>query len=271
LIRVSGRDDSHVGYVNDDTIRGWVRTLSAQMRHVLLVSDSCFSGQILRRSRERAPPPRADFANLQSDAWRKSVRALTSGRDTERVPNESTFARAVAVALTDNRSRFLRAEDLSHEVSSKVRETVTGQKPQFGVIQDAGHEFGQFIFVLRRSSDDSREIPSKEPPSPAPNASPSADRERREIPSSFGPLGVVVFSPSADAWLKFAALSVAVGLVAAIWKLGGLVLGAGWRHVDYAPAAPFIVGTSLGLAGLLLLVKLLLVMMRIAWSAIVPT
>jgi hypothetical protein len=67
------------------------------------------------------------------------------------VANESLFSRALVDLLSRNRKSYLRDEDIAHEVTTKVRETLKNQQPQFGPIADS-HEFGKFEFIRKEIS-----------------------------------------------------------------------------------------------------------------------
>ncbi len=83
-----------------------VRALIGKMkaRHVALVSDSCFSGDILNTMRGTAPEITNDY--FRNAYARRSRQVLTSGAS-ESVPDESQFSRALIRSLEENDKPYL--------------------------------------------------------------------------------------------------------------------------------------------------------------------
>jgi hypothetical protein len=123
----------------NSTIRDYVRGIKA--RHILLISDACFSGGILktRNVMANASPGIMSLYNL---ACRK---VMTSGTLTE-VPDESVFMKYLLSQLEENKDPYLSSEQLF----SKIKVAVLNNSqtvPQFGTMQDTGDEGGDFIFI----------------------------------------------------------------------------------------------------------------------------
>jgi hypothetical protein len=94
-------------------------------RHILLVSDACFAGDILNPNRAISPEISSEyFRNAYS---RVSRQVLTSGAS-ETVPDESPFARGLKLALEGNTSPYLDPLMLYNE----VRLGTKGTTPLFG-------------------------------------------------------------------------------------------------------------------------------------------
>ena len=117
-------------------------------RHVLLISDSCFSGTLLEEN--RAVPA----ANRLADELerRKSRWIITSGRPDETVSDgrgkNSPFAEAMLYELQINQKSKLLADVLAQNVRSSTASNAR-QIPQTGKLFDAGDRDGQFVFTLR--------------------------------------------------------------------------------------------------------------------------
>jgi hypothetical protein len=126
----------------NSTIRDYVRGIKA--RHILLISDACFSGGILK-TRNVMAGASPGIINLYNMPSRK---VMTSGTLTE-VPDESVFMKYLIRQLDDNKDPYLTSEQLF----SKIRMAVLNNSqsiPQFGTIQDTGDEGGDFIFIRKQ-------------------------------------------------------------------------------------------------------------------------
>lgn len=122
-------------------IRGFIRNLKA--RHVLLISDSCFSGDLLNTSRALQPAITDEY--FRNAYKRVSRQVLTSGAS-EAVPDDSPFSQQLKLALSGNRDAFL--DPLM--MFSEVRRGVKGTTPLFGELNGTGHQDGcSFLFFLR--------------------------------------------------------------------------------------------------------------------------
>jgi hypothetical protein len=73
---------------------------------------------------------------------------MTSGAKTE-VPDDSEFLKYLIIRLEDNEETYLRAYTLFDSIIIAVASNTT-TVPQYGDIQDVGHEGGDFIFLKRK-------------------------------------------------------------------------------------------------------------------------
>ncbi len=125
----------------NSTIRDYVRGIKA--KHILLISDACFSGGILK-TRNVMANASPGIKNLYNLASRK---VMTSGTLSE-VPDESVFMKYLIRQLDENQDPYLSSEQLF----SKIKVAVLNNSqtvPQFGTIQDTGDEGGDFIFIRK--------------------------------------------------------------------------------------------------------------------------
>lgn len=112
-------------------------------RHVVLASDSCFSGDILNPNRSAAPEINDEYFRNAYD--RVSRQVLTSGAS-EVVPDDSSFSRQLKLALEGNNRAYLDPLMLF----SQLRLGVKGTTPLFGSLKDSGHQDGgSFLFFLK--------------------------------------------------------------------------------------------------------------------------
>jgi hypothetical protein len=129
-------------WLPNSQVRGFISKMKP--RHVVLMSDSCFSGDILN-------PTRAITPEITSEYFRKaysrvSRQVLTSGAS-EAVPDSSEFARGLKLALEGNMAPQLDPLMLYNQVRLGMKRTT----PLFGDLKDSGHQDGaSFLFFLRQ-------------------------------------------------------------------------------------------------------------------------
>jgi hypothetical protein len=128
-------------WLPNSQLRGFISKLKA--RHVVLMSDSCFSGDILNPTRAITPEITSEyFRNAYS---RISRQVLTSGAS-EAVPDVSNFARGLKMALEGNTAPQLDPLMLYNQ----IRLGMKGTTPLLGDLKDSGHQEGaSFLFFLR--------------------------------------------------------------------------------------------------------------------------
>lgn len=133
-----------------DTLRATVA------KHVLVISDSCFSGTLSRSVAAglnvgREEDKRQYFSKL---AKRKSRTALSSGGlepvDDGGGSGHSVFAGALISALRRNNEPILEAETLYTQIKRPVALNSSAiQKPQYSDVRATGHDEGDFLFAKR--------------------------------------------------------------------------------------------------------------------------
>jgi hypothetical protein len=112
-------------------------------KHTLLITDACFSGSIFKTRAVDAMTIKR-VHELYKDRSRK---AITSGNLTE-VADKSFFIQYLLKLLKENDQEFLPASILFSRLYEPVTNN-TASIPQFGVIQGAGDEGGDFIFIKK--------------------------------------------------------------------------------------------------------------------------
>ncbi len=110
-------------------------------KHILFVSDACFSGALTRGGQMTASP------GIQRQMEKKSRTAMTSG-NLEEVPDISMFLKYLMQSLDGNTSKFLTASDLFSDFKDAVINN-TKNIPLCRAIQDVGDEGGEFVFIKR--------------------------------------------------------------------------------------------------------------------------
>ncbi|HIA57828.1 MAG TPA: caspase family protein, partial [Candidatus Lambdaproteobacteria bacterium] len=150
-VDAEGRDDST--FVRNSTIKVKLGVIADKARHVLLVSDSCFSGALLREGNRGVSLDQKNERYYQKVAKKKSVQILAAGGlefvdDNYKGAGHSPFTYYLLQSLKDNNARYFEATDLSQETSRNVSVN-TMQTPESGVLQGAGHAGGEFFFLRK--------------------------------------------------------------------------------------------------------------------------
>lgn len=147
-----------------DNTANWISTIaitdilnSMSVKHILVVSDSCYSGAMTRSSLARLD---SGVSGKQRVDWLKAMlktrsrTVLTSGGLKPVMDGgggkHSVFAKAFIGALQNN-NELLEGQALYREVSAGIVSIASGygidQVPEYAPIRYAGHESGEFFFV----------------------------------------------------------------------------------------------------------------------------
>ncbi|CAE7304091.1 unnamed protein product [Symbiodinium microadriaticum] len=140
-IPADGLARNTVDYFRNSTLTDQISTIKS--KHTLLIADACFSGAIFK-SRRAFYDADAAVNKLYELNSRK---AMTSGTLTE-VPDRSAFLYYLTRRLEGNSEKYMTAATLFNN----IRETVINNSdviPQYGTIQKAGDEGGEFVFIRR--------------------------------------------------------------------------------------------------------------------------
>ena len=144
---VDAEEENDVNWIAISAVSRHLKAMAAA--HVMVVSDSCYSGTLVRSGQAKIPTGKERMAYLRRMASKRARTALVSG-GLEPVADagsggHSVFAAAFLSALRDN-DTILDGQELFH----KVRQSVVldaDQTPQYSNIRFAGHEGGDFLFV----------------------------------------------------------------------------------------------------------------------------
>lgn len=134
------KTDNKGNWISNSTVRDYISGI--QSKHTLLVTDACFGGSIFKTREVIAEINEFAVAKIYQLPSRK---AMTSGTLTT-VPDNSKFMEYLLKRLRDNTNKFLTARQLFFSLEAAVMNN-TNTVPQFGVIQEAGDEGGDFIFM----------------------------------------------------------------------------------------------------------------------------
>ncbi len=137
-------NDYGYDWLSNSDIRDQLRRFACQ--HVLVVSDACFSGELVSTTRGGSAQPSKAIQQLYD---LRSRRAMTSTGNTV-VPDQSVFIRYLVQRMTENTKPYLTASELFVSMREAViNNSSLKQVPMYGYIQQAGDEGGDFIFIHR--------------------------------------------------------------------------------------------------------------------------
>lgn len=150
-VPVDAVGQDHTTFIRNSTIRDELDIIGRRAKHTLLISDSCFSGSLLR-SGNRGIKARNTGSDLYYEkvAKKKSVQILAAGGveyvdDNYRNSGHSPFTYFLLNELKSNNTQFMTATELATYVEKAVANNVQ-QTPESGVLAGTGDELGEFIF-----------------------------------------------------------------------------------------------------------------------------
>jgi len=127
-------------WISNSTIKDYIGAIKS--KHTLLITDACFGGSIFKTRSITTEILRFNEAYKNS-----SRKALTSGNLNE-VPDKSVFLKFLIKSLEENTKVFLSSSELFARIYEPIMNNATST-PQFGVVQGAGDEGGDFIFIKK--------------------------------------------------------------------------------------------------------------------------
>jgi len=150
-VPVDARGTDQTTFLRNSTIRDEMNTIAARGRHTLLIADSCFSGSLLRSGTRGLPPTSNVERYYEKVAQKKSVQVMAAGGveyvdDNYQTTGHSPFTYFLLNELKYNDRPLLTVSELSQNVEKAVANNVA-QVPESGVLQGAGDELGEFIFI----------------------------------------------------------------------------------------------------------------------------
>lgn len=147
-VDASQHDNSN--WISADDITSNIKGIPA--KHVIIVSDSCYSGALKRGIGAVVSEPASRERYLQKMMDGKSRTLMASGgnepvADGMGKGNHSVFASALMRGLTQmEKERFTAAELYREFVEESVAGSVN-QTPEYNPLLNSGHESGDFVFV----------------------------------------------------------------------------------------------------------------------------
>jgi formylglycine-generating enzyme required for sulfatase activity len=149
-------------YIRNSTIRDYMKDIKA--RHILLISDACFSGALFLRGASRSGEGEA-MSQLERRASRW---AISSGRHDEEVYDgvpggNSPFTQSILeILLKENQSPKMNVAKLADRVI-ELTSAEYAQLPEGSPLFQVGHKGGQYMFYKKEAAPFEEEIPSAIP------------------------------------------------------------------------------------------------------------
>jgi septum formation inhibitor MinC len=148
---VDAERDNPTNWIMSDDITTNIKRMAS--KHVLIVSDSCYSGTFVR-SVVTDLSAKMDREGFIKRMLEKASRTLMSSGGNEPVldsgaSGHSVFAESFLRGLREMEERVFTADELFYGV---IRERVIGkaeQTPQYNNIRNSGHEGGDFVFMKK--------------------------------------------------------------------------------------------------------------------------
>jgi len=140
--------DNSINWISNNTITSELRAMQA--KHVMIISDSCYSGKLTRGLNITNKTP--DY--LTRMAGKRTRVVMSSGglepvMDTSFNKNHSVFASSLIDAL-ENNTEIIDTTTLFSNIRRPVMLN-SDQTPEYGDIRKAGHEGGDFIFLPKEA------------------------------------------------------------------------------------------------------------------------
>ena len=139
LIPIDAEKGDEVTFINNQDLSTIIKRSNA--KHILFTADASFSGAIFRDIPSDAPLPVAQ-------AYRDKSRKLLSGGTIRALSTESDFARTLAIALQDNKAKYITAGELIGSFKKTYVER-THLQLQYAPIQNTEDMGGEFVFIRR--------------------------------------------------------------------------------------------------------------------------
>ncbi|MEW6615664.1 MAG: caspase family protein [Thermodesulfobacteriota bacterium] len=167
---VDAQRDDPVDWISATDITDNIKRIAS--KHILIVSDSCYSGTLTRAAAGDLSTKGARDEFIKKMMERTSRTLMASGGNEPVADsgggNNSVFAAALVKALKEADKPLFTAEELFH---GRVKTIVAGkseQVPEYNDIRNSGHEGGDFVFQLASAlsigvvSPKKEELPSSE-------------------------------------------------------------------------------------------------------------
>jgi hypothetical protein len=158
--------DDQSNWIIADEITTGIKAIPA--RHVLVISDSCYSGTLTRGLSDSIPRPSEREQFLQRMAAGHSRTLIASGGNEPVADNGSSGHSVFASALLRGLREMDKGQFTAGELYNRyVLEAVAGQAqqtPVYALLQNSGHESGDFVFVKVKVGDKTVEVTVKASP-----------------------------------------------------------------------------------------------------------
>ena len=150
---IDAEPNDTTNWIIADSITSSIKSIPA--KHILIVSDSCYSGTLSRKVTVDLSANNSRFNYINKMLNKKARVLIASGGSEPVVDNNgsghSVFAEAFITALNCIDKYVFTAEEL---FVNQLKEPVAGnafQTPEYKMIRDSGHNGGDFVFIRKRN------------------------------------------------------------------------------------------------------------------------
>lgn len=144
-VPVDAKGGYPVSYIDNTLVQKSMRSMKA--KHVLLISDSCYSGTLFGQSRALPPINDRYYLSMYNE---KSRWGMTSGNKTpvsdDGTGGHSVFAYHLIKELSQNENPYISAQELYTRIAHLVSNN-SEQTPLCKPIRNTGDMGGNFIFI----------------------------------------------------------------------------------------------------------------------------
>jgi len=151
---VDAEKNDTTNWIISDSVTSNLKAISAN--HILIVSDSCYSGTLTRKPKIKLSSNFSRSKYLNKMLKKKTRVLISSGGNEPVVDNDGTghsvFASALIKALEKPEKNIFTAEEL---FVNDIKEAVVGkanQTPEYKYIINSGHDGGDFVFIKTKNT-----------------------------------------------------------------------------------------------------------------------
>ncbi|MFY9621585.1 MAG: caspase family protein [Pyrinomonadaceae bacterium] len=149
---VDAKSTDSTNWISADDISDNLRGMDA--KHVLIISDSCYSGQLVKGQIVSTSSVTESESKLRDSMYSTSRTIITSGTNEPVIDDEgnghSIFANAFLSALKDVEPNVFTAYSLFYKEMLPKGSAAKRQTPQYDRLFSAGHLDGDFVFFRKR-------------------------------------------------------------------------------------------------------------------------
>jgi len=169
---IDAQPNNNPNWISADDVTRDVRAMNA-VQHVLVISDSCYSGYMTRdRDPHATIEPSSRNAYLGKMLSSKSRNLMSSGGDEpvadSGAPGHSVFAWAVLQSLRQMGDEEFTAADIFYNLIQPRVGGKSEQLPQYSWIRNSGHDAGDFVFIRQTVAQASAAVAAARPATPPP-------------------------------------------------------------------------------------------------------
>jgi hypothetical protein len=147
--------NERANWINSTDITDGIHAIKS--RHILLISDSCFSGDLVLRA-TKAAIVSGGYNAIIAKALRQNSRHIMSSGGDEPVADSGTgdhsvFAAALLESLNDMPDDVFRGNDLFDKAKLRVEmRSQANQTPRYEILRDSAADLGDFVFFRAKNT-----------------------------------------------------------------------------------------------------------------------